>query len=190
MIRQTQLRTGRVRPASDGRVSSVVERFGGILFPDGGTGFHRAVRAGMRKCIVAALLACVACQRYVPIELAPKVVGKDVRLSLNESGAAASFARIGSRIQQAEGRLLAANDSTLAIGVSAVTRTNGVEDAWNGDTVVFQRSQVVDVEQRKISRSRTLLSLGIVAVAGILAHQSLNHGDRVIVGGPPPHGGN
>jgi hypothetical protein len=140
--------------------------------------------------MVATLLAFVACQRYVPIELAPKAVGKDVRLSLNESAAATSFARIGSRIQQAEGRLLAANDSTLAIGVSAVTRTNGIEDSWNGDTVVFHRSQVLDVEQRKISRSRTFLSLGVLVAAGILAHQSLNHGERVVVGQPPPHGGN
>lgn len=155
-----------------------------------GKGFRRAWRPMLAQPVVALLLVSSACQRYVPLELTPRALGSDVRLNLSESAATTSFARIGSRIQQAEGRLLYASDSTLAIGVSAVTRTNGVEDAWSGDTVVFQRSQVIDVEQRKISRSRTLLSLGVLVAGGILAHQSLNHGDRVITGQPPPHGGN
>jgi hypothetical protein len=139
--------------------------------------------------VVVALLPCVACQRYVPLELAP-AAGKDVRVSLNEAAATTSFAPIGSRIRQAEGRVLTTTDSTLAIGVTGVRRTNGLEDGWNGDTVVFHRSEIRGVEQRRISRSRTFLSLGALLIGGIVAHEGLKGGDRVVVGQPPPHGGN
>ncbi|HJP59544.1 MAG TPA: hypothetical protein VJ865_06080 [Gemmatimonadaceae bacterium] len=117
-------------------------------------------------------------------------IGRDVRVSLNGDAAATSFQRIGSRISEVQGRLLFATDSTLAIGVSAVKRTNGVEDGWNGDTVVLERAQVVDMEQRRISRSRTFLTLAALVAGGILAHQGLSRGDHVIVGQPPPRGGN
>ena len=136
------------------------------------------------------LVACVACQRYVPLDMTPAPVGSSVRISLSDNAAATSFRQVGSGVSQAEGRVIFATDSTLAIGVSAVKRTNGIEDGWNGDTVVFRRAQVVGVEQRKISRSRTFLTLGAVVVGGIIAHQGLSHGDRVVVGQPPPHGGN
>ncbi|HJP86770.1 MAG TPA: hypothetical protein VJ852_12310 [Gemmatimonadaceae bacterium] len=171
-------------------MSRVVARAREILLPQLGAGFRRASRSTLVTSTAVGLAMSVSCQRYVPIELQPKAVGTNIRVSLNEGAASTSFAPIGSRIHQAEGKLLLATDSTLAIGVSAVMRTNGIEDAWNGDTVVFERSQVVDVEQRRISRSRTLLSLAALVAGGILAHQSLNHGDRVVVGQPPPQGGN
>ena len=151
-------------------------------------GFYPVVRSVVFGTSV--LLLGVACQRYVPLELTPVPVGKDVRVSLSDNAATTSFAQIGSRISQAEGRVIFATDSTLAIGVSAVKRTNGIEDGWNGDTVVFQRAQVVGVEQRRISRSRTFLTLSVLVAGGIVAHARLQRGDRVVVGQPPPHGGN
>lgn len=139
--------------------------------------------------MVVALLPFAACQRYVPLELAP-AVGKDVRVSLNDGAATTSFASIGSRIRQAEGRVLTTTDSTLAIGVTGVKRINGLEDGWNGDTVVFRRSEIRGVEQRRISRSRTFLSLGALLIGGIVAHEGLKGGNKVVVGNPPPRGGN
>ena len=151
-------------------------------------GFSRASRLAGKWALL--VLPCMACQRYVPLSLTPPPVGRDVRVSLNDDAAATSFARVGARVSQAEGRLLFATDSTLAIGVSAVKRTNGIEDDWSGDTVVFRRAQVAGVEQRRISRSRTFLTLGALLAAGIVAHQRLQRGDQVVVGQPPPHGGN
>ena len=139
---------------------------------------------------IVLLVPCFACQKYVPVDIAPPAVGSEVRVSLNEAAASNSFERIGSRVRQAEGKLVGATDSTLALGVTDVTRANGLEDSWNGDTVVFHRFQIASVERRQISRSRTLLSLGALVVGGIVAHAGLRGGDGPVVGQPKPGGGN
>ena len=144
----------------------------------------------IKRIAIAGLLACLGCQRYVTLDVAPPRVGSEVRVSLNEAAAATSFASIGSRVQQAEGKLLGATDSTLAIGVTEVRRANGLEDGWNGDTVVFRRSQIAGLEQRQVSRSRTLLSVGAFAVGALVAHAGLKGGESTVVGGPKPGGGN
>ncbi|HYS70667.1 MAG TPA: hypothetical protein VEM14_10535 [Gemmatimonadaceae bacterium] len=135
------------------------------------------------------LLPCLACQRYVPADLTPPARGSEVRVSLNADAASNSFERIGSRVSQAEGRLLGATDSTLALSVTGVTRANGLEDVWNGDTVVFHRFQIATVERRQVSRSRTLLSLGALVVGGIVAHAGLRGGDAPVIGHPTPGDG-
>jgi len=139
---------------------------------------------------LAMLLSCLACQRYVALDLVPPAVGSGVRVSLNADAASTSFERIGSRVRQAEGTLLGATDSTFAIRVTGITRANGVEEGWGGDTVVFRRSQVTGVEQRQVSKSRTLLSLGAFVVGGLVAHAGLRGGDGPVVGQPRPGGGN
>ena len=143
----------------------------------------------MKRMVFVALLACFACQRYVALDVAPSLVGSDVRVSLNSEAAGVSFSRIGSRVRQAEGRVLSASDSTLAIGVTGVTRLGGFQDSWGGDTVVFHRSEIVEVERREVSRSRTLLSVGAFVVGGILAHTRLTGGGGTVTGQPPPGGG-
>ncbi|MGH7652959.1 MAG: hypothetical protein ACREMS_14110 [Gemmatimonadaceae bacterium] len=136
------------------------------------------------------LATCVSCQRYVALDAAPVSVGTDVRVNLDADAAGISFSRIGSRVQQVEGRVVGMSDSSLAIGVTTVTRLNGLEDAWSGDTVVFQRSQIQGVEEKRISASRTLLSVGGLVVGGIVAHAGLRGGTSTVAGQPPGGGGN
>lgn len=144
----------------------------------------------MQRIALAALVACLACQQYVALDVAPSIVGRDVRVSLGADAAAISFSRIGSGVRQVEGKVLEANDSTLAIGVTIVTRLNGLEDTWSGDSVVFHRSYILGIEQHQISTSRTLLSLGAFVVGGIVARAGLKGGERTGSGQPTPSGGN
>jgi hypothetical protein len=144
----------------------------------------------MKRYILFALLGCVACQKYVALDVAPSIVGSEVRVNLDPDAGAVPFNAIGSRVKRAEGRVIKASDSTLTIGVTGVTRLNGLEDTWAGDTVDFPRSNILGVEQRRISTSRTLLTLGILVAGGILAHIGLDGSRNVIVGQPPPGGGN
>lgn len=131
----------------------------------------------MKQIVFAGLLTCFACQSYVALDVAPSLVGSDVRVNLDGDAAAVTFSRIGSRVRQAEGRVLAESDSTLSIGVTGVTRLGGFEDSWAGDTVVFQRSEITGVEKKEVSKSRTLLSVAAFVVGGILAHGQLQGGE-------------
>jgi hypothetical protein len=144
----------------------------------------------MRKSAFVALIGCLGCQEYVTLGVAPSMLGSDVRVSVDPNASAVSFSAIGSHVKRAEGKVLRQTDSTLTIGVTEVTRLNGLEDAWQGDTVDFARSNIVGVEQRRVSTPRTLLSLGSLVAGGILAHSGLQGSRNVIVGQPPPGGGN
>jgi hypothetical protein len=144
----------------------------------------------MKRILIAALLACVACQRYVESDVAPSIVGSDVRVSLNPEASGVSFSSIGSRVQEAEGRVVRASDSSLAIGVTAVTRLGGLQDSWAGDTVVFHRSEIVGIQRKQLSRSRTFLSVGAFVVGAIIAHSQLSGGSKTGVAIPRPGGGN
>jgi hypothetical protein len=144
----------------------------------------------MKRIALILLAACCACQSYVPLDLAPSVAGGDVRLSLAPGSDAVAFPHIGARVRQAEGRLLSANDSTLVVGVRNVVRTNGLEDAWAGDTVVFRRSEIQSVDRKELSTSRTFLSVGAFVVGGFLAHAGLKGGGSTGSGNPTQGGGN
>jgi hypothetical protein len=144
----------------------------------------------MRRIVFVGLLTCFACQRYVALDVAPSLVGSDVRVNLNGDAAAVTFSHIGSRVRQAEGRVLAESDSTLSIGVTGVTRLGGFEDSWAGDTVVFQRSEITGVEKKEVSRSRTLLSVAAFVLGGILAHGQLAGGEGGAGGQTHGGGGN
>jgi hypothetical protein len=144
----------------------------------------------MKRIVLVGLLACIACQRYVESDVAPSIVGSDVRVSLNDEASRIAFSSIGSRVQQAEGRVVRADDSSLAIGVTGVTRLGGLQDAWGGDTVVFNRSEIVGVQKKQLSRTRTFLSVGAFVVGAILAHSQLAGGSKTVVGEPRPGGGN
>ncbi|MGH7604595.1 MAG: hypothetical protein ACRENK_11440 [Gemmatimonadaceae bacterium] len=144
----------------------------------------------MKRFTILALLASVSCQRYVALQAAPVSAGSDVRVNLAADAGAISFSRIGSGVRQVEGRVVGTSDSTLMIGVAGVTRLNGLEEAWNGDTVIFQRSEIQGVEEKRISASRTLLSLGGLVAGGIVAHAGLRGGTSTVAGQPPTGGGN
>ena len=112
-----------------------------------------------------------------------------MRVSLDPVAGAVTFDHIGSRVRQAEGRILSANDSTLKIGVTDVTRVDGIEDKWRGDTVVFHRSEILGVERKQVSTSRTLLSLGAFIAGTIVAHAGPRGGGAAGNRQPPPGGG-
>jgi hypothetical protein len=144
----------------------------------------------MKRIAIVALVACVGCQRYVESDVAPSIVGSDVRVSLNTEAAGTAFSSIGSRVYMAEGKVLRADDSSLAIGVTGVTRLGGLQDSWGGDTVVFHRSEIADIQKKQLSRSRTLVSIGAFVVGAVIAHSQLSGGNKTGVGVPRPGGGN
>jgi hypothetical protein len=154
-----------------------------------GASGHSA-NSAMRGFAMLLLTACVSCQRYVALGAAPATVGTDVRVNLTADAAEISFPRIGSRVQQVEGRVVAVSDSNLAIDVTGVTRLNGLEDAWRGDTVVFERAEIRGVEEKRMSTSRTLLSVGGLVIGGIVAHAGLRGGAGTGAGQPPVGRGN
>jgi hypothetical protein len=136
----------------------------------------------------------VGCYSYTPIETTAVPVGTEVRAHI--SGAASD--RIAPIIGQFNQRVLTGkideNDSgavTLEVQTGAALNT-GSAVAPLIQRVPFDRGEVVRLEQRKLSTTRTAILIGsISAAAGLAAYAALHSGgdsggDNGGGGGPPP----
>jgi hypothetical protein len=117
-----------------------------------------------------------ACQVYTPVQPSPAVAGKDVRVTLTQGGSAELASTLGAPADVLEGRLVEASDSLLVVSMKSLTRTNGVEDSWNGESVRIPARDVSRVETSQTSRVRsTILAVALVGGA-ILAGSGFVHG--------------
>ena len=136
----------------------------------------------------------VGCYSYAPIDPAAAPVGTEVRAHI--SGAASD--RIAPIIQQFNQRVLTgkidennAGAMTLEIQTGAMLNT-GSTVAPLMQRVPLDRGEVVQLESRQISPSRTAMLMGVVvAGAGLAAWAALHgggdsSGDNGGTGGPPP----
>ncbi|MBC7790944.1 MAG: hypothetical protein H7Z74_13440 [Anaerolineae bacterium] len=136
------------------------------------------------------LVACLAqgCYAYIPVSTASPAVGANVRATLTDSGTAALSGYLGARIASVDGRLQSSTDSSLTLAVAVVRSRTADESFWKGERITLRRDLIATVEQRRLSRPRTALSLGgalaVIATAAVVSggkNGGSPGGDR-----PPP----
>ncbi len=96
----------------------------------------------------------------------------DVRVAIDPASSNLIVSSVGPRVQELEGRTVAADDSTLTVAVRTITRTPGSEENWNGDAVRLPKAAIARVERRRLDPIRTGLIAGGVIGAAILAGHS------------------
>lgn len=133
----------------------------------------------------ASLLVSTACQVYTPVQLSPRLADKDVRVTLTQIGATDLASTLGSPAESVEGHLVSASDSALVIQMKSLTRLNGVEDSWNGESVRIPGNDVSRVETSRLSTARSGILAALVIGATYLAGRSFikGHGEAT-----PSHG--
>src|SRR5688572_28607975 len=122
-----------------------------------------------------AAIALAGCYAHVPCGSAP-AVGRAVRAELTDAGSVAVASIVGPRVAAIDGRVVAQDDSTVALAVTSTRRRNGVEDPWNGERVVVRRAFVSAVQERVFSRRRTAVAALVAAAAGAAVY--------ALIGGP------
>jgi hypothetical protein len=89
-----------------------------------------------------------------------------------------------------EGVLASRSDSALVFNVTALTRTNGVEEIWHGEHVTVPPAYVSRIQLRKFSKLNTsLFVVGILAGGYLLKSGASSRNIIGNPGGPPPGGG-
>jgi hypothetical protein len=135
--------------------------------------------------LIPALASCYAYHR-APSTLPPP--GEHVRITLNDSGTALLAAQVGPSTEALSGRMLQDSAGSYLIAVSSTRRRDGVEMGWRGERVAVSRPFVVQVEERRFSRTRTVLASAAVVVAVLFAREAF-WGPGGVFGGAPPGGG-
>lgn len=153
----------------------------------------RAVRAaGAGPTLVvgpalALVLVFVGCFAYVPVTGEDPSTGSDVRLRLSNPAAVELSDRVGTVVRSVEGPLVGATPDSLVVDVGWRALYAGTVFEGRRDTLSFHRTEVLEIDQRQLSRTRTgLLGAGFIAAA-ILVVRSLSGGGSE---GSPGNGGN
>src|SRR4051812_10171124 len=113
------------------------------------------------------------CYGYYPSS-GPSPVGRDVELTLSDSGAVALARQIGASAQAVRGRYATDSANALILAVTGVHQRDGNDVDWKGEHVAFPRPLVMKVEERRFSRARTALFTGMVAIAAVALRQAFS----------------
>lgn len=125
--------------------------------------------AGARRYAAACLLPWMtACYTYVPVRDSSPTPGSEVALGVSDRGRVALGPLVGPGAQRLTGRVVAVTDSTYELAVTSIVYVNSPEAArWNGEGVRVPRDVVAGLQERRLSRSRTWMTIGIAAAAAV-----------------------
>lgn len=140
----------------------------------------------MKTKVIGLLFLC-GCYTYRNEAVGDAALMTPVRVELTEAGSQELTTQVGPRGSMLEGVLAARSDSDLVFDVSALTRTNGVEETWHGERVTVPASSVSRIQLRKFSVLNTSLFVAGIVAGGYLLKTAA--GSRNVTGnpgGPPP----
>jgi hypothetical protein len=126
----------------------------------------------MNRRFLPCLLLLGGCYGYYPPS-SPAPVGREVELTLSDSGSFVLAQRVGPSAAAIEGRYAADSANSILLSVTGVRQRNGDGVDWRGERVLVPRPLVIKLEERRFSRGRTALFAGAVAVGLLTARQAL-----------------
>lgn len=122
------------------------------------------MRVRFSICSVA-VLAC-GCYSNVPIQLSSAPTSTKLVVALTDAGSDSLARYLGPGVETVSGKLLQNGDNGISLAVSQVTMRSGAEQFWKGETVALPKYSIGTVQERKLSKPRTiLLSAAIIAAA-------------------------
>jgi hypothetical protein len=128
-----------------------------------GSRASRALAAMLGVCVLLGNLA--GCYSYVPVT-ADVTPGSNVALHVTDRGRVSLEKHLGSGAQRLEGRVITATDSTVSLSLTAVRYLDQPAAVrWSGEMVMIDRDFVVDLRERRLSRSKSWLAAGVVGLA-------------------------
>ena len=143
------------------------------------------------KRFVAVVLGTVqllsACYQYIPVRSTP-TVGSQVGFDINDEGRVGLREQLGPGVARLEGRLTAVEGDTMVVQASSVTQIRGRPMPADSVRVRVSKGFVEAIDERRLSRSRTYIVLGIGAaiVATFLGTKGFGKGPGSDPPGEPP----
>jgi hypothetical protein len=128
------------------------------------------------------------CYVYGPVGGQSPATRDRVRLTLTDSGALSLASQLGPATEEVQGRVVTDSGGAYVVSVLGTRRRGGVETDWKGEQVMVPRIFIASAQERRFSRTRTLLaSLALVAVT--IGAREAFWGPGGVFGGAPPGGG-
>jgi hypothetical protein len=143
----------------------------------------------VRSLFCSVAFALSACYSNVPIQLSTAQPNTKLVVALTDQGSDSLARYLGPGVATVGGKLLQNNDTGVSLAVTTLTMRSGAEQFWKGETVALPKYSIGTVQERKLSKPRTiLLSAAIVALGFTVKLSgvgSSNNGKNGTGGGPP-----
>src|SRR5690242_6596902 len=110
---------------------------------------------------VGVLHVCTACYSYAPVETTPSP-GAQVALEVTDEGRVALRDKIGPGVVRLEGTLAGVEGGELLVDADAVRQVRGYISDLGGVRVRLPRQYVTRIDERRLSRTKTLLVAGSI----------------------------
>ena len=123
---------------------------------------------GLRSSVLAGGLVTVVsagCYSYRPLTVAEPAPGTPVSLVLSDAGRVAVADSVGPGILRVDGSVVRITDQAWVVSISEVMGIDGRTSKWTGETVGFQRSYVAMPQERRFSKSKTIVLVSSITVA-------------------------
>jgi hypothetical protein len=139
--------------------------------------------------VAAPLCLSLGCYYYEPLARPAPEPGTYLQVMLTDSGTSHFWSYIGPDVGDLRGRVLTADNSAIALSVESVELRHGQVLSWKGESVTLGREYVARLQERHLSKSRTILAAaGSVAafIAALTAYSNIGVGSKGGGGGGFP----
>jgi hypothetical protein len=145
-------------------------------------------RVWMRGALLPLLLSftAVGCYREVPLAGATPRPGTTVRVRLTRDGSTRLAELIGPGVVSVDGEAVAARADAWELLLTSTRLENGSDVPWRGERVELPTAYVVDVSERRLTRSGTALLIGAIGAGAFLMTKFFQAG---VLGGDDGDGG-
>ncbi len=122
-------------------------------------------RLAMSGLCAAALGMQVACYSYAPLQTAAPAQPKEMGVVLNDRGRTLLADRVGALVDRIDGRIVSIDSQNIVMNVARVTDVRGTASTWTGEQVTIPRDGVLGFRERKLSKLKILVLVGVAALA-------------------------
>ena len=144
----------------------------------------------MRDCVFASIVAWAAagCYYYQPLATPDPTPGTYLSATITDTGADHLARTIGPDVRSVRGRLVSSDSARLTLAVMGVSLHHGENITWKGEAVTVNREYLVQLDQRRLAKGRTILIAGAL-ITSLVTTYKVFQGVGLIpsnTGGNPP----
>jgi hypothetical protein len=121
------------------------------------------------------ILFTAGCFDYSNAETTRVPPGRDVQVSITPEGRRDLANRIGTNVRAVSGRLRGSDSASITIAMEHTTLLDGSTAPWSGEQVVIPTRDMEDIQERTLSKPKTVGILALVTGASVAIALALGH---------------
>ncbi|MFO0095703.1 MAG: hypothetical protein ACK54K_15515 [Gemmatimonadaceae bacterium] len=130
---------------------------------------RRLIRPVVGALWAGALALQMGCYAFLPVQSAPPAQPqREIGIVINDRGRTLLSERVGPLVERIDGRIDKRENGVVTMAVFRVTDVRGESSTWTGEQVAIPEEAILGYRPKKISKFKTALLVGALALAVVL----------------------